>query len=57
MALPPTGSQITMSEIRNYFGSSTTPITMSFLGSYLGISSGTTIPMSSTFGGLGTPGV
>lgn len=56
MALPPTGSQITMSQIRNYFGSSTTPITMSFLGSYLGISSGTTIPMSSTFGGLGTPG-
>jgi len=57
MALPPTGSQITMSEIRNYFGSSTTPITMSFLGSYLGISIGTSIPMSSTFGGLGTPGV
>lgn len=56
MALPPTGSTITMSQIRNYFGSSTTPITMSFLGTFLGISVGTTIAMSSTFGGQGTPG-
>ena len=55
MALPPTGSTITMSQIRNYFGSSTTPITMSFLGTFLGISAGTTIAMSSTFGGQGTP--
>jgi|TARA_B110000503_G_C7149455_1_gene414474 hypothetical protein len=54
MALPPTGSQITMSQIRNYFGSATTPITMSGLGTYRGISVGTTIAMSITFGGLGT---
>jgi ABC-type phosphate/phosphonate transport system permease subunit len=54
MALPPTGSTITMSQIRNYFGSATTPITMSFLGTFLGISVGTVIPMSQTFGGLGS---
>jgi hypothetical protein len=54
MALPPTGSTITMSQIRNYFGVSTTPITMSGLGTYIGISVGTTISMSITFGGLGT---
>lgn len=55
MALPPTGSTITMSEIRNYFGSSAVPISMSTLGTFLGISVGTQIQMSSTFGGLGTP--
>jgi len=54
MALPATGSQITMSQIRNYFGGSTVPITMSGLGTYLGISVGTTIAMSITFGGQGT---
>ena len=51
MALPPTGSQITMSQIRNFFGGSSTPITMSYLGIYIGISVGSTISMSSTFGG------
>jgi hypothetical protein len=55
MALPPTGSTITMTQIRNYFGGSTTPITMSFLGTFMGISVGTTIAMSQTFGGQGTP--
>tara|TARA_Y100000389_G_C17430614_1_gene502341 strand:- start:112 stop:276 length:165 start_codon:yes stop_codon:yes gene_type:complete len=54
MALAPTGSQITMTEIRNYFGVSGTPIIMSTLGTYVGISVGTTINMSVTFGGLGT---
>jgi len=54
MALAPTGSQITMSEIRNYFGYSYTPIVMSTLGTYLGISVGTQIQMSVTFGGQGT---
>jgi hypothetical protein len=54
MALPPTGSTITMLQIRNYFGGSTTPITMSNLGTFLGISIGTTIAMSATFGGQGT---
>jgi len=54
MALAPTGSQITMTEIRNYFSASGTPIVMSTLGTYLGISVGTQIQMSVTFGGLGT---
>mgnify|MGYP000165057650 FL=1 len=54
MALPATGTTITMSQIRNYFGSSSTPITMSGLGAFLGIASGTTIAMSATFGGQGT---
>lgn len=54
MALPPTGTTITMSEIRNFFGDSSTPITMSFLGTFVGISVGTVIPMSETFGGLGS---
>jgi hypothetical protein len=54
MALPPTGSTITMSQVRNYFGAATTPITMSGLGTYLGITVGSTIAMSITFGGLGT---
>lgn len=54
MALAPTGSQITMTEIRNYFGVSSTPIVMSTMGTYLGISVGTTIQMSVTFGGQGT---
>lgn len=56
MALPPTGSQITMTEVRNYFGASGTPIVMSVLGSYLGISVGSTIFLSATFGGLTTSG-
>lgn len=50
--LPPTGSAITMSEINTFFGATATPIEMSFLGSYLGISIGATIQMSATFGGL-----
>ena len=54
MALAPTGSQITMTEIRNYFGATGTPIVMSTMGTYLGISVGTTIAMSITFGGQGT---
>lgn len=55
MALPPTGSTITMSQIRNYFGSSTTPIVLSQLGTYISISVGTTISMSSSFGGYYFP--
>ncbi len=53
MALPLTGETITMAEIRNYFGGSSTPITMSGLGAFLGIASGTTMAMSATFGGQG----
>jgi len=55
MALPPTGSTITMSEIRNYFGSSTTPLELGQLGTFLGISQGTILPMSETFGGYYFP--
>jgi hypothetical protein len=51
MALPPTGSTITMSAIRNYFGAGTGTISVGTLGTYLGISVGTTIQMSATFGG------
>lgn len=54
MALPPTGSAITMSAIATYFGASTSNIAMGTLGTYLGISVGTTIQMSVTFGGQGT---
>lgn len=55
MALPPTGDPITMSQIRNYFGGSTTPISLrADLGAYLGISTGG-ISMSSTFGGYYFP--
>ena len=51
MGLPPTGSTITMSQVRNYFGGASIPITMSFLGTYIGLPVGTTINLSSTFGG------
>jgi hypothetical protein len=55
MALPPTGSTITMSQIRNYFGYSYTPIVLGTLGTYISISVGTTISMSSSFGGYYVP--
>ncbi len=51
MALPPTGSTITMSQVRNYFGGSATPITMSFLGTYIGITVNTQVRLSTDFGG------
>lgn len=55
MALPATGSTITMSQVRNYFGSSTTPILLrATLGSFIGISSGQ-IFLSESFGGYYTP--
>ena len=53
MALPPTGSAITMSEIYTYF-SATGAYSLGNLGTYMGVSSGTTISMSITFGGQGT---
>lgn len=55
MALPPTGNEITMLEVRDYFNATYTPITMTQLGQELSISAGTTIPLSETFGGQGTP--
>jgi len=56
MALPPTGSAITMTNINNYFVSEGNPssLTLGVLGTYLGISQGTTITMSEAFGGQGT---
>ena len=53
MALPPTGSAITMTEIHTYF-SATGPKSLGNLGTYLGIGVSTILPMSSTFGGQGT---
>jgi len=56
MALPNTGSTITMSQISNYFGGPSSGISIGAdLGPYLGISHGTTITMSSTFGGYYFP--
>lgn len=57
MALPPTGSTISMSTIRNYFvaGGYASSYTISVLGTYIGISSGNTISMSSSFGGFYFP--
>lgn len=57
MALPATGSTISMSTIRNYFvgGGFASSYTISVLGTYIGISSGTTISMSSSFGGYYFP--
>ena len=57
MALPATGSTISMSDIRNYFvnGGFASSYTISVLGTYSGISAGTTISMSSSFGGYYFP--
>lgn len=57
MALPATGSTITMSDIRDYFvsGGYASSYVLGVLGTYLSISQGTTITMSSTFGGYYFP--
>lgn len=57
MALPATGSTISMSTIRNYFvsGGYGSSYTISVLGTYIGISAGSTISMSSSFGGFYFP--
>lgn len=57
MALPPTGSTITIGEIRNYFvsGGYSSSYVLGVLGTYIGVSQGTTLPMSSTFGGFYFP--
>jgi len=55
MALPATGDTITMSQVRNYFGGSSTPITMSGLGTYISITAGNTVSLSSSFGGYYFP--
>jgi hypothetical protein len=57
MALPATGSTISMTNINNYFvaGGFTSSFVLSVLGTYIGISAGTTISMSSSFGGYYFP--
>lgn len=57
MALPATGSTISMTNINNYFvaGGFASSFVLSVLGTYIGISAGTTISMSSSFGGYYFP--
>ncbi len=55
MALPATGSTITMSQIRNYFSAGSGTIAIGTLGTYIGISQGNVISMSSSFGGYYFP--
>lgn len=55
MSLPNTGNTITMTQVRDFFGGSATPITMSFLGTYISVTVGNTVNLSASFGGLGPP--
>jgi hypothetical protein len=55
MALPATGSTITMSQIRNYFSAGNSTIAMGTLGVYIGITQGSVVSMSSSFGGYYFP--
>ena len=54
MALPATGSIISMGQVRNYFGLSGN-IAMSTLGNYISPSVTTNIQLSATFGGWQNP--
>jgi hypothetical protein len=54
MALPATGSVITMGTVRNYFGLSG-QISMSTLGNYISPSVTSNIKLSATFGGWQNP--
>jgi len=53
MAIPATGSAVTMTQIYTYFSASGA-YSLGNLGTYMGISVGNTINMSATFGGQGT---
>jgi len=55
MALPATGNQITMLQVRDFFGGTYSPITMSQLGEEISITSGTTVLLSESFGGQSNP--
>tara|TARA_B100001287_G_scaffold275862_1_gene284772 strand:+ start:3552 stop:3734 length:183 start_codon:yes stop_codon:yes gene_type:complete len=57
MALPATGDTISMTDINNYFvgGGFASSFTISVLGTYIGVTAGNTISMSSTFGGYYFP--
>jgi|TARA_B110000908_G_scaffold122880_1_gene144097 hypothetical protein len=54
MALPATGSTISMGQVRNYFGLSGT-VSLSTLGAYISPSVSTNIRLSATFGGWQNP--
>ena len=54
MALPATGSAISMGQVRNYFGLSGT-VSLSTLGAYISPSVSTNIQLSATFGGWQNP--
>jgi len=54
MALPATGSAISMGQVRNYFGLSGT-VSLSQLGNYISPSVTTNISLSATFGGWQNP--
>jgi hypothetical protein len=52
MALPSTGSQISMNQIQVYYGfTSGSQRTLSQLGTYVGITAGNTVYLSASFGG------
>jgi hypothetical protein len=52
MALPATGSQISMNQIQVYYGfASASTRTMSQLGTQIGITAGNTVFLSASFGG------
>ena len=54
MALPATGSSISMGTVRNYFGLSGT-VSLSTLGAFISRSVSTNIQLSATFGGWQNP--
>ena len=54
MALPATGSQISMSTVRNYFGLSGT-VSLYQLGTYISPNVTSNIKLSATFGGWQNP--
>lgn len=54
MALPATGTTITLGQVRNYFGLSGT-VTLHQMGSYISPSVTTNIKLSATFGGWQNP--
>jgi hypothetical protein len=54
MALPATGSTITMGQVRNYFGLSGT-VSLYQLGTYISPQVTTNIKLSATFGGWQNP--
>jgi hypothetical protein len=54
MALPATGSSISMSTVRNYFGLSGS-VSLAQLGSYISPSVTSNIKLSATFGGWQNP--